>query len=151
MTGRRAGRGAGRGARAAAPGAATAPAGVIAPVADGASSAPFALGPDGPAAALSVRLAPGATRAVGLRVANAGARPRSFALRASSPWVVLPAAVTVPPRQSAPVAALVTVPPGASPGPHLVRVGALAAGPADAALAVAYESAVRLRVTVAAP
>jgi hypothetical protein len=59
--------------------------------------------------------------------------------------------VEVPARQSAPVVARLVVPADAAPGSVVARVAAATEGRAGAALAVGYESALRVRLRVVAP
>ena len=115
-----------------------------------ARSEPFALVPGGAGDAATGVARPGQVGAVGLRLANGADRPRTFALSADAAWAAVPAAVTVPPRQSVPVAVTVSVPAGAAPGVLAARVTARPSEPAGAgALAVDYASSVPLRVRVA--
>jgi hypothetical protein len=93
---------------------------------------------------------PGARRELRLRVANGADRPRTLMLRASTPWISIAPAVEVPARQSAAVAARLTVPADAVPGDVVALVAAATQGRPGAALAVGYESAVRVRLKVVA-
>jgi hypothetical protein len=114
-------------------------------------SAAFVIVSDTPSGAASVTLAPGEQAPLGLRVANASGSARTFALRASAPWLTVPARVSVPPRQSVPVAATVRLDDGAAAGVLRAEVAASTAARPDARLAVVYESRVRVRVRVVAP
>jgi hypothetical protein len=123
----------------AAPAATTAPA----------RSEPFALVP-GAAGDLATGVArPGQAGALELRLANGADRARTFALAADAAWLSLPSAVTVPPRQSVPVQAVVAVPADAPAGVMAARVTARPAEQAGGALAVDYASAVPVRIRVA--
>ena len=134
-------------------GAAEAPAVPVAapaaPTAAPARSEPFALVPGTAGDAATAVARPGQAGAVELRLANGADRARTFALAADAAWVSVPAAVTVPPRQSVAVQAVVAVPADAPAGVIAARVTARPAEQADGALAVDYASAVPLRVRVA--
>ena len=116
-----------------------------------ARSEPFALVPDGAPESLTLRVTPGARRELRLRVANGADRPRTLMLRASTPWISITPAVDVPARQSAAVVARLAVPADAAPGGVVVLVAAATPGRPGAALAVGYESAVRVHLQVVAP
>jgi hypothetical protein len=137
------------------PAAAEAPSAPAVPVAAPARGAaparsePFALVPDAEGDAAAVVARPGARGGVGLRLANGADRARTFALSADAAWVSAPAAVTVPPRQSIAVTAVVAVPADAPAGVLSARVTARPAEQAGAPLAVDYASSVPLRVRVA--
>ncbi|MGD9570858.1 MAG: hypothetical protein AB7V62_03095 [Thermoleophilia bacterium] len=123
------------------------PAGAPDPAAAPTVSAGFALVPDAPGAVARVSAPPGGEAVVALRVANASDATRTLALASRVPWMTVAPEVSVPPRQSAPVTAVVRVPPDA---PAVLRgtVVARAQGDRGAVVSVSYESAADVAVRV---
>ncbi len=127
---------------------APAPAAVSAPAgAAPATSAGFVLVPDSPGVVARAEAEPGGEAVVALRVANASDATRTLALSSREAWMTLPAEVSVPPRQSAAVTAVVHVPPDAR-GVLRGTVVARAQGDRGAVVSVSYESAADVAVRV---
>lgn len=113
-------------------------------------SAAFVIVADTPSGTATASVAPGGTASLGFRVANGSGAARTFALSTTVPWLSVPARVSVPPRQSVPVAATARVGDDVPPGVLRAEVAASPAARADSRIAVVYESRAPVSVRVVA-